>query len=83
MKPLRFKRELDNIEDEKERNKRRIMDNINVLAIDESAKVQQMIHKQLEKLRSQQQRLETQAVEQNLDLDALKDKAKRLAKGGN
>lgn len=77
LKKLKFKRELENIECMKERNKREIMDKINVVAIDESARVQVMIHKQLEQLRKKQVDLEAQAIDHNLDIEAMREKAKR------
>lgn len=48
LKELRFKREYDKIEDEVERNKRKIIDGINTYAINESTKVQNEIEKNIE-----------------------------------
>lgn len=79
IKKLKFKRELENIECDKERNKREIMDKINVVAIDESARVQMMIHKQLEQLRSKQLDLEDAARDHNLDIEKMREKAKRAS----
>jgi len=55
------------------------MDKINVVAIDESARVQMMIHKQLEQLRGKQMELEDAAKSQNLDIDKMREKAKRAS----
>lgn len=45
---MKFKREYDKIEDEVERNKRKIIDGINTYAINESNKVQTEIERKIE-----------------------------------
>ena len=59
------------------------MDKINVLAIDESSRVQVMIHKQLEELRKQQVDLESQAITHDLDIEHMRQKAKMASTNGN
>jgi len=83
IKRLKFKRELDNIEDVKERNKRAIIDKINVVAIDESSRCQVMIHKQLEQLRKKQVDLEEQALGHDLDIEQMRMKAKASTLNSN
>lgn len=59
------------------------MDKINVLAIDESSRVQVMIHKQLEELRKKQLDLEDKAMEHDLDIEQMRQKAKMASMNGN
>jgi len=57
-KELKFKREYDKIDDEVERNKRKIIDGINTYAINESVKVQNEIGKSLEMYKTRMRELE-------------------------
>lgn len=63
IKELSFKREYDKIEDGVERNKRKIIDNINTYAINQSNKVQNEIEKKLQWYKTRQQELEDKGVD--------------------